>query len=56
MQKEVFTYKVYEQVVIDVDEVEKILPIAEEKQLTLVTCEAEGDKRLLVRCRMEETK
>lgn len=47
-----FTYTVYKTELITPDNPEALNKTQYEKELTLVTCEANGNRRLLVRCRM----
>lgn len=55
MRKEEFTYRVYEKIVVEPTDTSVIRNIGEEKTLTLISCEENGTKRLIVRCRMEES-
>lgn len=49
-----YTYKVYEQFVVEPTETWICDPIKNEDTLTLLSCEADGTKRIIVRCRLEK--
>lgn len=51
---EVYEYLVYDQFVVEPTDMYVIKPIKNETTLTLVTCENNGTKRLIVRCRLKE--
>lgn len=47
-----YNYTVYDQFVVEPTDMQIIQPIGEEKTLTLLSCEAGGTKRLIIRCRL----
>lgn len=49
-----YTYKVYKQFVVEPTETWICDPIKDENTLTLLSCEENGTKRLIVRCKLEE--
>jgi sortase A len=49
-----YNYQVYDQFVVEPTDVYVTNSIKEEKTLTLVTCENNGTKRLIVRCRLTD--
>ena len=50
-----YTYKVYKQFVAEPTETWICNPIENENTLTLLSCEENGTKRIIVRCRLEES-
>ncbi len=54
MRKETYTYEVYEQFVVNPDDMSVTTDIDEETTLTLISCEDDGATRLIVRCRLKE--
>lgn len=54
MQGEEYIYKVYEQLVTEATDMEVISDISGEKTLTLISCEDNGTKRLIIHARMED--
>ncbi len=54
LENETFTYKVYEQKWIAPNDWGEIAPIKGEKTLTLLSCEEEGELRIIVRARIVE--
>ena len=54
MRKQTYTYEVYEQFVVNPDDMSVTVDIDEETTLTLISCEDDGATRLIVRCRLKE--
>lgn len=54
LQGEEYIYKVYEQLVTDATDMEVISDISGEKTLTLISCEDNGTKRLVIHARIED--
>lgn len=54
MRKETYTYEVYEQFIVNPDDMSVTNDIDDETTLTLISCEDDGDTRLIVRCRLKE--
>ncbi len=54
MRKESFTYEVYEQFVVNPDDISVTNDIKDESTLTLISCEDNGATRLIVRCRLKK--
>lgn len=54
MKKETFVYEVYDQFVVQPDDMSVTADIPDEKTLTLISCEDNGATRLIVRCRIQE--
>ena len=54
MRKEVYTYTVYDQFVVAPDDMSVTLDVEDENTLTLISCEDDGDTRLIVRCRLNK--
>ncbi len=54
MRKETYTYEVYEQFEVNPDDMKVTEDIDDETTLTLISCEDNGDSRLIVRCRLKK--
>lgn len=54
MRKETYTYEVYDQFVVNPDDMSVTEDIEDETTLTLISCEDNGTTRLIVRCRLKE--
>ena len=54
MRKESFIYEVYDQLVVDPSDMSVTEDIEDESTLTLISCEDDGDTRLIVRCRLKK--
>lgn len=54
MKKETYVYQVYDQFVVQPEDMSVTEDIKEEKTLTLISCEDDGATRLIVRCRIQE--
>ena len=54
MRKETYTYEVYDQFEVDPDDMKVTEDIDDETTLTLISCEDNGDSRLIVRCRLKK--
>ena len=54
MRKQTYTYEVYEQFVVNPDDMSVTEDINDETTLTLISCEDNGATRIVVRCRLKK--
>lgn len=55
IQGKTYAYTVYKEELINPDEAEKLDNTKYSRELTLITCESQGNRRLVVRCRADGT-